>query len=113
MRTILTAILSLTIMAQVSSIAAGQGSESSPKRKANAKQLTKIKAGTDPKELARFIVNDAVSVGPIYADRSKKIFYWPGCPKFDKVSLKDRVIFGDDEEAEKAGYKPATDCRQK
>jgi hypothetical protein len=112
MRAIVTALLSLTIMSQLSAPAMGQGSKHSPKPQARTKQVTKIKVGTDPKDLARFIVNDVVSVGPIHADRSKKVFYWPGCPKFDSVSLKNKVIFGDDEEAERAGYKPAKDCRQ-
>jgi hypothetical protein len=109
------ALLSLIITAPAS--AAGQGSKNVSKQKAsNSKRAANIqagvRAGTDPKSLARLVMSDTVSVGPVHADKSKKVFYWPGCSKFEKVSLKDRLIFGDDEEAEKSGYKPAGDCRQ-
>ena len=54
----------------------------------------------------------AVSTGPIHANTRTRIYYWPNCPDFNKVPLRSRMIFGTSEEAEKAGYKAATNCPQ-
>jgi hypothetical protein len=53
-----------------------------------------------------------VSTGPIHANTRTRIYYWPNCPDFNKVPLRSRMIFGTSEEAEKAGYKAATNCPQ-
>ena len=81
-------------------------------RPANNLRTATSKLVAAPVNMATLLTNDLVSVGPVHADRRKKTFYWPGCPRFEKVPLKDREIFGDDEEAERAGYKPAKDCKQ-
>jgi hypothetical protein len=52
----------------------------------------------------------AVSAGPIHANTRTRIYYWPNCPDFNNVPLRSRRIFGTSEEAEKAGYKAATNC---
>ncbi|EPQ1815245.1 endonuclease/exonuclease/phosphatase family protein, partial [Pseudomonas aeruginosa] len=40
-----------------------------------------------------------------------RIFHWPGCPSYDKVSPKNRVEFSSVQEAEAAGYRLAGNCR--
>jgi endonuclease YncB( thermonuclease family) len=47
----------------------------------------------------------------IIGNRRGKIYYWPGCPEYDKVSRRNRVRFQDREAAEQAGYRPAENCQ--
>ena len=51
------------------------------------------------------------SQGTIIGNRRSKIYHWPGCPSYDKVSLKNRVPFPSREAAEAAGYRAARNCR--
>jgi endonuclease YncB( thermonuclease family) len=55
----------------------------------------------------------AVSPTPesIIGNRRSKVYHWPGCPDYDKVSGKNRVTFPSREAAEHAGYQPAGNCR--
>jgi endonuclease YncB( thermonuclease family) len=46
----------------------------------------------------------------IIGNRRDKIYYWPGCPEYNKVSRRNRVTFQDREAAEQAGYQPAENC---
>jgi endonuclease YncB( thermonuclease family) len=47
----------------------------------------------------------------IIGNRRGKIYYWPGCPEYDKVPRRSRVMFQDREAAEQAGYQPAENCQ--
>jgi micrococcal nuclease len=47
----------------------------------------------------------------IIGNRRSKIYYWPGCPDYNKVSRRNRVMFQDREAAEQAGYRPAENCQ--
>jgi hypothetical protein len=85
------------------SVTAPQDSASKQTAKKNASQ-------EDP---AKQILNKSISVGPVNGDTRSKIFYWSDCPKFGKIKVKNRRIFGDNEEAIKAGFKPAKDCKKK
>ena len=46
----------------------------------------------------------------IIGDRRDKSFYRSDCPGFDSVPEKERLTFNTQEEAVKAGYKPAKSC---
>jgi hypothetical protein len=48
--------------------------------------------------------------GPIVRNRHGKIYHWPDCPDYTKVSPDNRVTFQSREEAEKAGYRQAKNC---
>ena len=51
------------------------------------------------------------TVGPIIGNQRSKVYHWPGCLDYDKVSAKNRVAFPSREAAEQAGYRPAGNCR--
>ena len=51
------------------------------------------------------------SGGTIVGNQKSKVYHWPGCPDYDKVSAKNRVTFPSREAAEQAGYRPAGNCR--
>jgi endonuclease YncB( thermonuclease family) len=48
--------------------------------------------------------------GPIVGNQRSKVYHWPGCPDYDKVSPKNRVAFPSRAAAEHAGYRPAGNC---
>ena len=52
----------------------------------------------------------ASSQAVIIGNRLRKVYLWPGCPEYNKVSRRNRVAFQDREAAEQAGYQPAEDC---
>jgi hypothetical protein len=52
----------------------------------------------------------ASSQAMIIGNRYRKVYYWPGCPEYNKVSGRNRVVFQDREAAEQAGYRPAENC---
>ena len=39
----------------------------------------------------------------IIGHRYRKVYYWRGCPEYNKVSRRNRVVFQDREAAEQAG----------
>ena len=47
----------------------------------------------------------------IIGNRRSKVYHWPGCPDYEKVSQQNRVVFPSREAAEQAGYRPAGNCR--
>ena len=49
--------------------------------------------------------------GPIVGNRRSRIYEWPGCPYYDKVSAANRVEFVSTQAAEQAGYRAARNCR--
>jgi methylphosphotriester-DNA--protein-cysteine methyltransferase len=49
--------------------------------------------------------------GPIVGNRRSRIYEWPGCPAYDKVSATNRVEFLSAQAAEQAGYRAARNCR--
>jgi micrococcal nuclease len=49
--------------------------------------------------------------GPIVGNQRSRVYHWPGCPDYDKVSGKNRVTFPSREAVEQAGYRPARHCR--
>jgi phosphatidylserine/phosphatidylglycerophosphate/cardiolipin synthase-like enzyme len=49
--------------------------------------------------------------GPIIGNRRTRVYEWPGCPAYGKVSIANRVLFPSAEVAELAGYRPARNCR--
>jgi micrococcal nuclease len=46
----------------------------------------------------------------IIGSRRRKVYYWRGCPEYNKVSRRNRVVFQSREAAEQAGYRPAGNC---
>jgi hypothetical protein len=46
----------------------------------------------------------------IIADSRVRVYYAAGCTPAQEINVKDRVMFKTKEEAEKAGYKPASEC---
>jgi len=49
--------------------------------------------------------------GPIVGNRHSRIYEWPGCPTYDKISAANRVQFLNAQAAEQAGYRAARNCR--
>ncbi|HHH9441284.1 TPA: endonuclease/exonuclease/phosphatase family protein [Pseudomonas aeruginosa] len=49
--------------------------------------------------------------GHIRGNANSHVFHLPGCPSYDKISAKNIVEFGTQQEAEAAGYKLAGNCR--
>jgi len=52
----------------------------------------------------------ASSQAVIIGNRYRKVYHWPGCPEYNKVSRRNRIVFQDREAAEQAGYRPAENC---
>jgi endonuclease YncB( thermonuclease family) len=50
------------------------------------------------------------SSGQIIGNRNSKIFHAPGCPDYNHVSERNRVLFGSEAEAAGAGYRRARNC---
>jgi hypothetical protein len=46
----------------------------------------------------------------IFGHRSRKVYYWRGCPEYNSMSGNDRIVFQSRRAAEQAGYQPAGDC---
>jgi hypothetical protein len=46
----------------------------------------------------------------IIGSRYRKVYYWSGCPEYNKVSRRNRIVFQDRETAEQAGYRTAENC---
>jgi hypothetical protein len=109
----LSLLISVTLFLSVS-ILAGQQQyavrDTAPQDK-TSKQA--VKTNSSQEDPAKQILNKSITVGPVHADTRSKTFYWSECPKFGKIKIKNRRIFGDNEEALKAGFKPAKDCRKK
>jgi hypothetical protein len=51
------------------------------------------------------------STGLIIGNKNSKIYHVPGCSTYNSVSEKNRVTFSTAEEAEKAGYRKAKNCK--
>lgn len=49
--------------------------------------------------------------GSIRGNRNSMIYHWPGCPNYDDIAPRNRVPFRTREEAERAGYRAARNCR--
>jgi hypothetical protein len=49
--------------------------------------------------------------GPVIGNRHSRIYEWPGCPGYDKISAANRVPFFNAQAAEMAGYRAARNCR--
>lgn len=49
--------------------------------------------------------------GQIIGNRNSLIYHRPDCPDYGKVSERNRVPFGSEEEAQRAGYRRAGNCR--
>jgi endonuclease YncB( thermonuclease family) len=53
----------------------------------------------------------AATAGSIVGNRRSMIYHWPGCPNYNSISAVNRVEFRSREEAERAGYRAARNCR--
>lgn len=51
-----------------------------------------------------------ISTGQIVGNRRSKIYAWPGCGTYDKMSPQNRVAFPSREAAEQEGYRAARNC---
>ncbi len=49
--------------------------------------------------------------GAIIGNKNSRIFHWPGCPSYLKVSEKNRVLFATRAEARGAGFRAARNCK--
>jgi nuclease S1 len=52
----------------------------------------------------------SVAPGAIIGNRRSKIYAWPGCGTYDRMSPENRVVFPTREAAEQAGYRAALNC---
>lgn len=55
--------------------------------------------------------DQSTSSGEIVGNRKSKIYAWPGCGSYDKMSPANRVDFFNREAAEQAGYRAARNCQ--
>jgi micrococcal nuclease len=46
----------------------------------------------------------------ILGHQRRKVYYWRGCPEYNRISRKDRIVFQSRRAAEQAGYRPAENC---
>jgi phosphatidylserine/phosphatidylglycerophosphate/cardiolipin synthase-like enzyme len=51
------------------------------------------------------------AAGPIIGNRRTRIYQWPGCPYYNRISFRDRVEFATANQAQQSGYRPARNCR--
>ena len=54
---------------------------------------------------------DSAATPEIVADKKEKLYYPEGCAPAHEIKEIDRVVFKSQEDAEKAGYKPAKNCQ--
>lgn len=67
-----------------------------------------IKAGLPIKQIGL----PAEQIGGNYvASKNGTKYYFPWCGAAQKISEKNKITFASKEEAEKAGYQPATNCK--
>ncbi|MCP9496574.1 MAG: hypothetical protein MSG64_19210 [Pyrinomonadaceae bacterium MAG19_C2-C3] len=52
------------------------------------------------------------STGAIIGNRNSRIYHLPNCPNYNDVSPKNRVVFSNGRDAERAGYRKAKNCQQ-
>jgi endonuclease YncB( thermonuclease family) len=57
-------------------------------------------------------VKPPAATGPIIGNRNSKIYHFPNCPDYSKVSERNRVPFKTEAEAQAAGYRKARNCSQ-
>lgn len=52
------------------------------------------------------------ATGPVHGNRNSKIYHLPvGCPSYNAMSEKNKVLFSNEEKARQAGYRKAGNCR--
>jgi len=82
-----------------------RASESRPLRisaiGAGAQNLAALNGATPP----------TMPSGPIVGNRRTRIYEWPGCPGYNKISAANRVELLNAQVAELAGYRAARNCR--
>jgi micrococcal nuclease len=66
--------------------------------------------GQQRPESAEVPQGTASSQEVIIGNRRRKLYHWPGCPEYDKVPRRNRVVFQSREAAQRAGYRPAENC---
>lgn len=54
---------------------------------------------------------EAGVAGAFLGNRSSGIYHWPGCPNYSDIAPGNRVPFSSREEAERAGYRAARNCK--
>jgi hypothetical protein len=84
--------------------------------KSRAVESRPLFAGTSPRSRQSSSALDGATPasepnGPIIGNRRSRIYEWPGCPAYDKVSTGNRVQFASAQAAEQAGYRAARNCR--
>jgi len=48
----------------------------------------------------------------VHGNRNSKIYHLPvGCPSYNSMSEKNKVLFSNEEKARQAGYRKAGNCR--
>ncbi len=70
------------------------------------KQITPFKA----QKTTATIASNVGDGGNIRGNANSRIFHWPSCPSYNKVSLKNRVEFSSVQDAVSAGYRLAGNC---
>jgi hypothetical protein len=66
-------------------------------------------AGTIPE--VKGVSIDAGSQGVVVASKSGTKYHYPWCSGAKQISAKNKIVFASPEEAQKAGYSPATNCK--
>ena len=56
------------------------------------------------------VVSSQTVAGQIVGNRRSKIYAWPECGTYDRMSTQNRVLFPSREAAEQAGYRAAFNC---
>lgn len=56
------------------------------------------------------VVDSNSEAGGIIGNKNSRIYHWPGCPSYSKVSPKNRKYFKNRADAENAGFRAARNC---
>ena len=56
------------------------------------------------------VLSSKAEVGQIVGNRRSKIYAWPACGSYDRMSPQNRVVFPSRDAAEQAGYRAALNC---
>ena len=63
-----------------------------------------------PNPVLATLTSTTLPVGQVIGNRRSKIYAWPGCGTYDKMTPENRVLFPSREAAEQVGYRAARNC---
>jgi len=71
-----------------------------------------LSIGRQPASYASGSTQNESPAGPIHGNRNSRIYHLPeGCPSYNAMASRNRVMFSSEQEALNAGYRKARNCR--